>query len=272
MLQSSLQIAFVLGALALGSSEEPLRVLLLDYNEPMEHDVLQSHLCVDPCTRANGCPEELIRDGVDFFSDQYIVYRPRYLGRSARFVVDAFKNRRIDLLSFSGHHASGFTGDLGRGRFDTEKLADHLAGSPGATRFFTDPTMVLLQGCRTDVKSRFDGDPVEYVLHVIEETRVREDEFERLLAAVQQIGGVQQAYRDLFPNACLLGYRGTQAPGGRFEIYGQVNSLLRRLAEQPERIGAGPAEEVRMPAKFDISETRRGHGGFSELNRLIQKE
>ncbi len=219
---------------------EPVRVLLLDYHAPTEHDILLSHLCVTPCRYENGCPAELVKDGVDYWSEDFIVYRPAYLGKSARFVVDIYKKRRIDLLSISGHHASGFSGELGRGRFHTEKLRSQVAGSPGAEDFFTSPSLVFLQGCRTDVKSTFDGDPIAYVRHVIEETRVRGDEFERLLAAVQQIGGVQRAYRDLFPNACLLGYSGTQTPGGRTEIYRQISNLLRRLAIEKSGVEIAP--------------------------------
>lgn len=243
------------------ANEEPIRVLLLDYNAPDEHDVLVSHLCVDPCRRELGCPDELIRDGVDAWSEDFIVYRPPYLGASARFVAEAFANRNVDLLSFSGHHASGFTGDLGHGRFDTERLAEDLEGTLVAEPFFTHPAMVLLQGCRTDVKSQFTGDPLEYVLHVIEETRVREDEFERVMAAIQQIGGVQQAYRDLFPNACLLGYAGTQAPGGRLEIYAQIHSLLRNLVPEARR----PAKKIALTARSSDDDARR-------INRQVEEE
>lgn len=238
---------------------EPLRVLLLDYNAPIEHDVLQSHLCVERCTRSRGCPEHLIQAGVDAWSRDFVVYRPPYLG-TASFIVDTYRGKKIDFLSFSGHHASGFSGDLGRGRFDTEALAETFAKTKGMEPFFTHPGLVMLQGCRTDVKSRFDGDPVEYVLHVIEETRVREDEFERLLAAVQQIGGVQEAYRPLFPNACIMGYRGVQTPGGLLEIYGQVNSWLRALA------GVGRS------TKFDLAGAYRSQGHARELVRQIDSE
>ncbi len=231
-----LAAAGLLATAAAVRAAEPVRALLLDYNAPSEHDVLLSHLCVERCTADAGCPEELLKDGVDYWSEDFVIYRPRYLGRSARFVVDVYKDRRIDLVSFSGHHASGFSGDFGRGRFDTERLATNLFGSARAERFFTAPSTVLFHGCRTDVKSKFDGDPEEYVLHVIEETTVREDQLERLLAAVQQIGGVQQAYRDLFPNACLLGYRGTQTPGGILEIYRQVTSFMKTMAGR----GGGP--------------------------------
>lgn len=249
-------------AAAAGASEEPLRVLLLDYNAPDEHDVLASHLCVEPCTRQRGCPEELVRDGVDAWSEDFIVYRPPYLGASAQFVVQGFANRGVDLLSFSGHHASGFTGDFDRGRFDTESLAVDLEEVQAAAPFFTHPSMVLLQGCRTDVKSEFSGDPLEYVLHVIEETRVREDEFERVMAAIQQIGGVQQAYRDLFPNACLLGYAGTQAPGGRLEIYAQIHSLLRNLVPEARR----PPKKIPVARALDSRDEARS------INRRVERE
>lgn len=257
-----LGIAALWGASATSAKEEPLRVLLLDYNAPDEHDVLSSHLCVEPCRRERGCPEELIRDGVDAWSEDFIVYRPPYLGTSAEFVVQGFANRGIDLLSFSGHHASGFTGDFDRGRFDTESLAVDLEEVEGAAPFFTHPSMVLLQGCRTDVKSEFSGDPLEYVLHVIEETQVREDEFERVMAAIQQIGGVQQAYRDLFPNACLLGYAGTQAPGGRLEIYAQIHSLLRNLVPEARR----------PPKKIAVARALESQKEAQRINRQVERE
>jgi hypothetical protein len=243
-----------------------LKVLLLDYNAPEEHDVVQSYLCVDPCTREGGCPDALVRDGADSWSDAFLVYRPRYMGRDARFVVDVYKQRGIDLLSISGHHASGFSGEYRRGLFETDKLRRHLDGSVGAAGFFTSPAMVMLHGCRTDVKSKFDGDPVEYLLHVIDETRVREDEFERLMAAVQQIGGVQQAYRDLFPNACLLGYRGTQTPGGRYEIYRQVDRFLRLLAQAARLLPAGEGGEVAPRISFTDS------GSYAEAARRVDAE
>jgi len=247
----------------LAPAEEPVRALFLDYNASAEHDVLVSHLCVERCTPSRGCPEKWVKLGADYWSPDFVVFRPRYLG-TADFVVGAYRNKNIDLLSMSGHHASGFSGDYGRGRFDTELLGETFGESPGKTffaaPFFTSPGLVMLQGCRTDVKSSFDGDPVEYVLHVIEETTVRTDQFERLLAAVQQIGGVQEAYRELFPNACILGYRGTQTPGGRLEIFGQVHSWLRGLAG------------VETPAKFDLEDIYRSYDRARELNRRIEAE
>lgn len=246
----------------LDSSAEPLRVLLLDYNLPIENDVLVSHLCVEPCRRDGNCPQDLIDQGVVYFSQDLLVFRPPFLGRNARFVVDIPNFRGIDLLSFSGHHASGFSGDYARGRFDTEALASSLEGlETDAHTFFTHPSLVLLQGCRTDVKSAFVGDPVEYVQHVMHETSVREDEFERLLAAIQQIGGVQEAYRDLFPNACLLGYGGTQAPGGRLEIFAQIHSWLRGLTADPE---AGLA--------LGLNALRGNAQALKALNRRIEKQ
>lgn len=241
-------------------ADAALNVLLLDYHAPIEHDVLLSHLCVEPCTRSGGCPDELVRRGVDYWSDDLTVFRPQYLGRNARFVVDIYKERDIDLLSISGHHASGFSGDMGRGAFDTEKLAKQLRNLPGRDAFFTDPSVVMLQGCWTDVKSGFDGDPIEYVRHIIEDTTVRAGESSRLLAAVQQIAGNEEAYRDLFPNACILGYQGTQVPGGLLEIYGQVNGWLRGLAE-PE-----------IEPKFSIMEARRTAAGMDEMVRRVDKE
>ncbi len=249
-------------AAAASSTVPPLRVLLLDYNLPIEHDVLVSHLCVDPCRRDTGCPVAMIEQGVAYHSDEMWVFRPPYLGRNARFVVDAPNFRRIDLLSMSGHHASGFSGDHGRGRFDTEALALTLEGLEAeAADFFTHPSLVLLQGCRTDVKSAFSGDPVAYVQHVMHETRVREDEFERLLAAIQQIGGVQEAYRDLFPNACMLGYGGSQAPGGRLEIFAQIHGWLRGLSADPQ---AG--------LELAISGLRGDAKALGDLNRRIEKQ
>jgi hypothetical protein len=207
-----------------------LRVLLLDYNEPIEHDVLVSHLCVERCNAANRCPEEYVKDGVDYFSNDFVVYRPQYLGESANFLVEAYGARRIDLLSFSGHHSSGFSGYFDRGRFSTEKLRLELADVADWQPFFTSPSMVLLQGCWTDVKEGFDKDPIAYIRHVIEDTEVRPGESSRLIAAVNQIAAGKQAYRELFPNACLLGYAGSQVPGGLLEIYGQVNGALRGIA------------------------------------------
>ena len=251
------------------ADSEPIKALLLDYHAPIEHDVLLSHLCVEPCTRSKGCPEELIRDGVDYWSEEMIVYRPQYLGSSARFVVNVYKERDIDLLSISGHHASGFSGDLGRGAFDTEKLAKQLRYVEGREGFFTAPSMVMLQGCWTDVKSGFDGDPIEYVRHIIEDTTVRAGESERLLAAVQQIAGNEEAYRELFPNACILGYQGTQVPGGLLEIYGQVNGFLRGL--EPTA-GLNPQTTEPRPAKYSFSEARASDQLMAETVRLVDKE
>ena len=245
-------------------TEEPIKVLMLDYHAPIEHDVLLSHLCVQPCTRSGGCPDELILDGVDYWNDDLIVYRPQYLGGSAQFVVNIYKERGIDLLSISGHHASGFSGDLGRGAFDTEKLAAQLRYVDGREGFFTAPSMVMLQGCWTDVKSGFDGDPIEYVRHIIEDTTVRAGESERLLAAVQQIAGNEEAYRELFPNACILGYRGTQVPGGLLEIYGQVNGFLLGLEATSE-------SEPRQP-KFSFSEARASKQRMTDMVRQVDRE
>ncbi len=89
---------------------------------------------------------------------------------------------------------------------------------------------MLLQGCWTDVKEGFDKDPIAYIRHVIEDTEVRPGESSRLVAAVNQIAAGKQAYRELFPNACLLGYSGSQVPGGLLEIYGQVHGSLRGIA------------------------------------------
>ena len=244
-------------------ADDPVRVLLLDYHAPDEHDVLLSHLCVEPCRRSNDCPDELVRDGVDYWSEDFRVYRPGYLGGGATFVVDIYRQRDIDLISFSGHHASGFTGETGRGRFHTEALAAQVGELPGAADFFTHPSMVMLQGCRTDVKSSFSGDPVEYVLHIIQETQVRDDQFGRLLAAVQQIGGVQEAYRDLFPNACLLGYAGTQAPGGRLEIFAQIHSLLRDLL--PEGTAGGIDD-------LGLGEARGDRDALDAINRRVDRQ
>lgn len=245
---------------------ERLSVLLLDYHAPIEHDVLLSHLCVDRCTRSRNCPDELLRKGVDYFNDRLEVYRPQYMGQSARFLVNAYKAKGIDLVSISGHHASGFSGNFGRGRFYTDELAHQLAGLPGRDAFFTDPSMVMLHGCWTDVKSGFEGDPIEYVRHIIEDTSVRRGESERLLAAIQQIAGDEEAYRDLFPNACILGYAGTQIPGGLFEIYGQVNNLLRGM--EAEVAGRDQAREPRFP----LAEARRSRSEMERVNKEIDRE
>ena len=268
---AALTAAVLLTLAAMPAIADPLDVLLLDYHAPIEHDVLLSHLCVEPCTRAKGCPEDLIRKGVDFWSGDFTVYRPQYLGRSARFVVDVYKDRDIDLLSISGHHASGFSGDLGRGAFDTEKLAAQLRDLPGREDFFTDPAVVMLQGCWTDVKSGFDGDPIEYVRHIIEDTTVRAGESERLLAAVQQIAGNEEAYRELFPNACILGYRGTQVPGGLLEIYGQVNGFLRGL-ELEDQPGEDGIEAEPRAAKFSFSEARASKQAMADMVKEVDRE
>ncbi|MEM6793403.1 MAG: hypothetical protein AAF725_05445 [Acidobacteriota bacterium] len=249
---------------ALASTEGRLKVLLLDYHEPIEHDVLLSHLCVEPCTTSAGCPRELVAKGVDYFSDDLAVYRPRYLGQSARFVVQAYKDKEIDLLSISGHHASGFSGEFGRGSFHTTKLAGALRGLDGREGFFTSPGMVMLQGCWTDVKSGFEGDPIEYVRHIVEDTAVRDGQAGRLLAAIQQIAGEDEAYRDLFPNACILGYKGTQIPGGLAEIYGQTNNLFRAVEELIE----GESRD----AKFSFAQARRSAETLDQLVRDIDRE
>ena len=244
----------------------PLRALLLDYNEPIEHDVLQSFLCVDPCTSSNGCPEELRRDGVDFWNDDLALHRPAYLGQSAAFVVRAYKDKGIDLLSISGHHASGFSGELGRGSFYTTKLIHQLRGLEGRDTFFTSPAMVLLQGCWTDVKSGFTGDPIDYVRHIVVDTQVRAGQSERLLAAIQQIAGEDEAYRELFPNACILGYQGTQIPGGLAEVYGQTSAFLRGVA------GLKAGSETATPAKYGVIEARRSSEALDALVRQIDRE
>ena len=235
----------------------PLKVLLLDYNDPIEHDVLISHLCVVRCNLANHCPEEYLKDGVDYWSSDFLVYRPQYLGESAQFLVEAYGPKKIDLLSFSGHHSSGFSGYYDKGRFRTERLSDELAGVENWQAFFTQPTMVLLQGCWTDVKEGFDKNPIAYIRHVIEDTEVRPGEASRLVAAVNQIAAGKQAYRELFPNACLLGYSGSQIPGGLLEIYGQVHGSLRGIAAR-EGQSLGPVKFV-VEGKND-----------AELEKLLQ--
>ena len=261
---SVLVLAFAVLVVSPAAADDRLNVLLLDYHAPIEHDVLLSHLCVEPCTRSNGCPQELIQQGVDFWSDEFAVYRPGYLGSDAGFVVGIYKDREIDFLSISGHHASGFSGDFGKGRFYLDELAYVLRNTPGRDAFFTTPSFVMLQGCWTDVKSGFDGDPIEYVRHIIEDTSVRAGESARLLAAIQQMAGEEDAYRDLFPNACILGYDGTQVPGGLLEIYGQVNNFLRGLRGFVDG-GEAPA------ARFQIREARR-NGSMDELNRTVDRE
>jgi hypothetical protein len=249
---------------ALGAERVRARVLLLDYFAEVEHDVLQSFLCVEPCTERAGCPESLRSQGVDYWSDDFVVFRPKVEG-NARSIVERFRATNVDLLSLSGHHSSGFSGGPEGARFDTERLGRDLADVTGSAPFFTHPSMVMLQGCRTDVESSFTGDPREYIRHVIEETDVRRNEFDRLMAAVQQIGGVQQAYRSLFPNACILGYSGTQAPGGRFEIYFQVSGWLRALAVLQ---GGG----VEPPRRFDPAAARESKSAFSALNQKVEAE
>jgi hypothetical protein len=269
----ALATALVVGAALAGSGGAQtadraggghIRVLLLDYQASTEHDVLESFLCVEPCTEAAGCPAVLRQQGADAWSEDFVVFRPLLEGR-ARTVVERFRDARIDLLSMSGHHASGFSGSPGGARFDTERLGSEVGDLPAVAPFFTTPAMVLLQGCRTDVESAFSGDPREYILHVIEETEVRRSEFDRLMAAVQQVGGVQQAYRELFPNACILGYSGTQAPGGRFEIYFQVAGWLRALTA----FGGGGVVPER---RFDPATARGSVSAFDALNRRIEDE
>jgi len=257
-------LAVAVGAGSGAAAADRARILLLDYQARIEHDVLQSFLCVEPCTERAGCPRALLEDGADFWSDDFVVFRPPNLSGRSKAVVERYRDKSVDLLSLSGHHASGFSGSASGARFDTERLSADLGGVPGVAPFFVRPSMVLLQGCRTDVKSSFVGDPREYILHVIEETEVRRSEFDRLLAAVQQIGGVQQAYRDLFPNACILGYSGTQAPGGRFEIYFQVTGWLRALAALG---GKAPTER-----RFDPAAARGAAAAFDALNRRIEDE
>ena len=252
------------GAAPALAAADRVRVLLLDYFADDEHDVLQSFLCVEPCTERAGCPEALRSQGVDYWSDDFVVFRPKVDG-DARSMIERFRDANVDLLSLSGHHASGFSGGPGAVRFDTERLGRDLADVAGVAPFFTHPAMVMLQGCRTDVESSFTGDPREYIRHVIEETDVRRNEFDRLLAAVQQIGGVQQAYRSLFPNACILGYSGTQAPGGRFEIYSQVNGWLRALAVLQ-------AAGVEPPRRFDPPAAGESKSAFAALNRKVEAE
>ncbi|MDA8019767.1 MAG: HEAT repeat domain-containing protein [Thermoanaerobaculia bacterium] len=260
----SIALAGTCFAASVAPAEDRLNVLLLDYHEPIEHDVLLSHLCVEPCTRSNGCPDELVRQGVDYWNDDFAVFRPGYLGSDASFVVGIYKDRQIDFLSISGHHASGFSGDFGKGRFYLDELAYVLSGLPGKDAFFATPSFVLLQGCWTDVKSGFDGDPIEYVRHIIEDTTVRAGESERLLAAIQQMAGEDDAYRELFPNACILGYDGTQVPGGLLEIYGQVNNFLRGLRGHLD--GGEPPG-----ARFAVVEARR-NGTMDALNRQVDRE
>ncbi|MEM1178974.1 MAG: hypothetical protein AAGM22_11565 [Acidobacteriota bacterium] len=263
-----LLVAGLLGASAAAQdvAEDPadrLTALLLDYHAPIEHDVLQSFLCVEPCTASAGCPEELRRNGVDFWNEDLALYRPAYLGQSARFVVQAYMNKGVDLLSISGHHASGFSGEFGRGSFHTTELARQLRDLPGRDDFFTDPAMVMLQGCWTDVKSGFVGDPIDYVRHIVEDTSVRAGQSQRLLAAIQQIAGEDEAYRELFPNACILGYQGTQIPGGLAEIYGQTSALFRGIA------GLRGQE---LAPKYSITEARRTPGALEQLVREVDKE
>lgn len=248
-----------------GPEDDRARVLLLDYHAPIEHDVLLSHLCVEPCTASSGCPEELRREGADYWSEDFVVFRPRYLGSSARFPVQIYKEKRIDLLSLSGHHASGFSGNFGKGRFDTELLARDLEGLRGREDFFTSPSFVLLNGCWTDVESGFQGDPIDYVRHIIEDTTVRAGESDRLLAAIQQMAGEDDAYREIFPNACILGYEGTQIPGGLFEIYGQTNNMLRGLRGVLDG-DDGP------PPLFPLLEARRDPQRTAEVNREIDRQ
>ena len=252
------------GAAPAPAATDPVRVLLLDYFADDEHDVLQSFLCVEPCTERAGCPEGLRSQGIDYWSDDFVVLRPKVDG-NARSIIERFRGANVDLLSLSGHHASGFSGGPEGARFDTERLGRDLADVAGVAPFFTHPAMVMLQGCRTDVESSFTGDPREYIRHVIEETDVRRNEFDRLLAAVQQIGGVQQAYRSLFPNACILGYSGTQAPGGRLEIYSQVNGWLRALAV----LQAGGSEP---PRRFDAPDLGGSKAAIAALNRKVEAE
>ncbi|MEO1369480.1 MAG: hypothetical protein AAFX50_20060, partial [Acidobacteriota bacterium] len=81
--------------------------------------------------------------------------------------------------------------------------------------------------------------------------------------AIQQIAGEDEAFRQLFPNACILGYQGTQIPGGLAEIYGQTSALFRGIAGLRGR---------ELAPKYQIIEARKTPGALDQLVRDVDRE
>ncbi len=228
-------LSFVLClSLAVPAAAERARVLLLDYGAPAVHDVLQSYLCVEPCTHDAGCPEELVRSGADAWSGDFVVYRPPYVGTSAAFVVRAFKDRGVVLLSFAGAHDAGY----GEGSFDPWSLEDEIAGIDGAELFFTEPKLVFLNGVGDDEPPELMGDPEAWLRRIAETGRVVPADVDPFLWAMELLSGTPQLYRVLFPNACLAGF---DAPEDGEDVRKAVDGVLRRIARH--ETGTEVAEE-----------------------------
>jgi hypothetical protein len=223
---------FVMAAPAVAAGD-PVRVLLLDYDAPAVHDVLTSYLCVEPCTHDGGCPTELVKEGVDLWSESFAVYRPPYLGKDASFVVRAFKDRGIDLLSFAGTHDAGY----GDGRFDVLNLEEDLQDIDGAKRFFIEPSLVLLGAVAGEAPPELDGAEA-FLHHLVEAGRIGVSDLEPFLWAMESLVGTSQLYPALFPNACLATLPSTDEGDGE-TIESVVDALLSRLGSLPEGQGAG---------------------------------
>jgi len=210
--------AFCLSLALPAAAAEPVQVLLLDYGAPAMNDALLSSLCVRPCRHATGCPEELVKTGAEAWSDDFVVYRPPYVGKSAAFVVRAFKDRGLDLISFGGE-----------GSFDPWTLEDETAGIDGAGLFFTEPSLVLLNAMGS-APPELGGDPEAWLRRLADAGRVTPADVEPFLAALDLLAGTKPLYRVLFPNACLTG---VDAPE-------DVAGLLRRLTGAQDDGGGCP--------------------------------
>jgi len=197
-----LSFAFCLSLALPATGAEPVRVLLLDYGAPALNDVLQGYLCVKPCRHATGCPDELVKTGAEAWSDDFVVYRPPYVGSSAAFVVRAFKDRGLDLVSFAGE-----------GSFDPWTLEDEIAGVDGAELFFTEPSLVLLSGME-DAPPELGDDPEAWLRGLADAGRVTAPDLKPFLAALDLLAGTKPLYRVLFPNACLTGVDAPEDVGG----------------------------------------------------------
>ena len=227
-----------------GFSGPRLKILMLTYNWPEEHNVLQSLLCLQPCTKKNKCPKEVLKYQKHaeipevFWNDQFIVVRPVDIG-APQDVVHKFKGFYPNFISMSGHHSSGFSGERNAGDFQLESLNVYSSQETLAS-VFGSASLVMLNGCNTEVKSDFVGDPVEYIRHIIQDTQVRGGDLTRLRAAISQISGIQKSYRHIFPNACIMGYSGTSVPGGIPQIYGQYTNALRAIYKLTEKKELSP--------------------------------
>lgn len=197
-----LSFAFCLSLALPASAAEPVQVLLLDYGAPAVNDALLGDLCVKPCRHATGCPDELIKNGVEAWSDDFVVYRPPYVGSSAAFVVRAFKDRGLDLISFAGE-----------GSFDPWGVEDEIAGIDGAELFFTEPTLVLLNAME-GAPPELGGDPEAWLRGLADAGSITPSDVEPFVAALDLLAGTRQLYRVLFPNACLTGVHGSEEVAG----------------------------------------------------------